>query len=44
MRDLNSLTDKAALPWHEHPCFAGDALDIASSEADFRTAYTGFED
>ena len=44
MRDLNALTDKAALPWHEHRSFAGDALDIASSGADFRTAYAGFED
>jgi len=42
MRDLNTLTDEAALPWHEHQCFAGDVLDIASSGPEFRTAYDGF--
>ena len=44
MQDLNTLTDKTALPWHEHQCFAGDALDIASSGPEFRAAYAGFED
>ena len=43
MRDLNTLTDNEALPWHAHECFAGDALDIASSGPDFRLAYAGFE-
>ncbi len=43
MRDLNALTDQSALPWHEHRCFAGDALDIASSGPDFRMAYAGLE-
>lgn len=43
MRDLNTLTDNEALPWQAHQCFAGDALDIASSGPDFRVAYAGFE-
>lgn len=43
MRDLNTLTDKEALPWHTHDCFGEDGLDIASSGAKFRVGYTEFD-
>jgi tagatose 1,6-diphosphate aldolase len=41
MRDLNSLTDKAALPWHQHSCFAGKT-NVSQEDASFRNKYKGF--
>lgn len=44
MRDLNELTDKAAMPWHAHQCFAENTLDLAFAGPGFRVDYKGFED
>ena len=41
MRDLNALTDAQALPWQDHPVFAGDTA-AAHAGAGFRHAYSGF--
>ena len=41
MRDLNALTDRAALPWHQHAVYGGKA-GIAHEDASFRHHYKGF--
>ena len=46
MRELNALTDAAAVPWHQHACY-GDAYEEHGprpqpAAADFRQHYAGF--
>jgi tagatose 1,6-diphosphate aldolase len=41
MRDLNTLTDAKALPWHAHECFGGKT-GVAREDASFRHHYAGF--
>lgn len=41
MDELNALTDAHALPWHDHPCFAGHP-GIRPADASFRHVYKGF--
>lgn len=38
MREINQLTDQAALPWYEHGCFA-DGVELAHAGSCFATAY-----
>jgi tagatose 1,6-diphosphate aldolase len=42
MRDLIALTDGAARPWHQHPCFGDAGAGVAPADASFRHAYPGF--
>ena len=42
MRDLNALTDRAALPWHKHKIFGARGARIARRDASFRHHYQGF--
>jgi len=39
MRDLNTLTEAAATPWHTHACFGGDGLAFCDPTAGFRHVY-----
>jgi tagatose 1,6-diphosphate aldolase len=41
MRELNALTDKAAMPWFEHPVYGG-TLGVPAREGAFRHHYEGF--
>ena len=41
MRDINALTDRAALPWHKHGVFGGKT-GLANPDASFRHHYRGF--
>jgi tagatose 1,6-diphosphate aldolase len=41
MRDLNALTDKAAMPWHQHTCFAGKTT-LLREDSNFRNHYADF--
>ena len=42
MRDLNSLTDASARPWHTHPCFGTGGARVEPADSSFRHAYAGF--
>jgi tagatose 1,6-diphosphate aldolase len=42
MRELNSLTDAAARPWHTHPCFGTGGARVEPADSSFRHAYAGF--
>ncbi len=42
MRDLNELTDSAAMPWHSHSCFGAEGAHFTPSDASFRKSYGGF--
>ncbi len=42
MRELNALTDAAATPWHEHPCYGEAGPRVLPADASFRHAYPGF--
>jgi tagatose 1,6-diphosphate aldolase len=42
MRDLNALTDAAALPWHAHPCWGPEGARFAPADPSFRHVYPGF--
>lgn len=42
MRSLVSLTDAAARPWHEHPCFGQVGARVEPADSSFRHAYAGF--
>jgi len=42
MRELNSLTDAAARPWHTHPCFGTSGAHVEPADSSFRHAYAGF--
>jgi len=42
MRELNSLTDAAARPWHAHPCFGPGGARVEPADSSFRHAYAGF--
>ncbi|WP_299870454.1 tagatose 1,6-diphosphate aldolase [uncultured Hoeflea sp.] len=39
MRDLNALTDAAALPWHRHPVFGADGVGFVPADQSFRHVY-----
>lgn len=39
MRDLNALTDAAALPWHRHPVFGADGAGFVPADQSFRHVY-----
>jgi tagatose 1,6-diphosphate aldolase len=41
MRELNDLTDRAATPWFEHPCFRGN-VTVPHLDGSFRHHYKGF--
>jgi tagatose 1,6-diphosphate aldolase len=41
MRDLNTLTDAKAKPWHQHPVFGGEPT-VPHEDASFRNHYNGF--
>lgn len=41
MRRINTLTDAAATPWTEHPCFSEKPL-LEPADATFRSVYEGF--
>ncbi|MEZ5871185.1 MAG: tagatose 1,6-diphosphate aldolase [Nitratireductor sp.] len=41
MRELNSLTDKEALPFHEHECYAGRGGRFHPRDETFRHVYAG---
>jgi tagatose 1,6-diphosphate aldolase len=41
MRELNDLTDRAATPWFEHPCFGGK-VTVPHPDGSFRHHYKGF--
>jgi tagatose 1,6-diphosphate aldolase len=41
MRELNDLTDRAATPWFEHPCFGGN-VTVPHPDGSFRHHYKGF--
>jgi tagatose 1,6-diphosphate aldolase len=41
MRDLNTLTDRKATPWHRHPVFGGN-VGVAHPDGSFRNHYSGF--
>ena len=43
MRELNTLTDAAATPWHEHACYGEPGERGESGDGDFRKHYAGFE-
>ncbi|RME65626.1 MAG: tagatose 1,6-diphosphate aldolase, partial [Alphaproteobacteria bacterium] len=42
MKDLNDLTDTAALPWHRHACFGEGGARLVPADASFRHVYPGF--
>lgn len=42
MRELNALTDAAATPWHQHPCYGTAGPSVLPADASFRHAYPGF--
>jgi tagatose 1,6-diphosphate aldolase len=42
MRELNSLTDAAARPWHAHPCFGPGGARVEPADSSFRHLYAGF--
>jgi tagatose 1,6-diphosphate aldolase len=42
MKDLNALTDAVALPWHDHPVFAGGGARFSPADASFRHSYADF--
>jgi tagatose 1,6-diphosphate aldolase len=42
MRALNTLTDRAARPWHRHPCYGPDGPKVRPDDASFRHVYPGF--
>lgn len=42
MRSLNELTDRAAMPWHVHPCFGSSGARVMPADATFRHVYSGF--
>lgn len=42
MRELNSLTDAAARPWHTHPCYGPGGARVEPADSSFRHAYDGF--
>ena len=42
MRELNTLTDTAATPWHEHTCYGKQGNRPRPADAGFRQHYAGF--
>lgn len=42
MRELNALTDAAAMPWHRHPCYGEAGPHVVPADASFRHVYPGF--
>jgi len=42
MRELNSLTDASARPWHTHPCFGPGGARVEPADSSFRHLYAGF--
>lgn len=42
MRDLNALTDAAALPWHQHACYGPAGARLEPADQRFRHVYPGF--
>ncbi len=42
MRELNALTDAAALPWHQHPCYGASGPCVLPADGTFRHVYAGF--
>lgn len=42
MRELNALTDRAARPWHRHPCYGARGPRVLPDDASFRHHYPGF--
>jgi hypothetical protein len=41
MRELNALTDGAAMPWFEHPVYGGK-VGVPAQNGAFRRHYKGF--
>jgi tagatose 1,6-diphosphate aldolase len=44
MQELNALTDAAALPWTDHPCYGPQGPRVEPADASFRHLYPGFGD
>lgn len=42
MRELNSLTDAMARPWHTHPCYGAAGARVEPADSTFRHVYAGF--
>lgn len=42
MRDINSLTDSQAAPWHGHACYGPGGARFDPADASFRHIYPGF--
>lgn len=42
MREINSLTDAEATPWHRHACFGPSGPKISPVGSEFRHHYSGF--
>ncbi len=42
MKDLNTLTDAEALPWHTHACFKGAGDAFVPDDGSFRHGYADF--
>jgi tagatose 1,6-diphosphate aldolase len=42
MRELNTLTDAAAQPWHLHPCYGTGGARVEPADSSFRHGYAGF--
>lgn len=42
MHSLNALTDAAARPWAQHPCYGAGGARIQPADASFRHVYPGF--
>jgi tagatose 1,6-diphosphate aldolase len=42
MRELNSLTDAMARPWHSHPCYGAAGARVEPADSTFRHVYAGF--
>jgi hypothetical protein len=40
---INTLTDAAATPWFDHPCFGGEAA-VENADASFRIHYASMGD
>ena len=42
MRDLNTLTDRAARPWHQHSCYGSGGASLQPADQTFRHQYPEF--
>jgi tagatose 1,6-diphosphate aldolase len=42
MRELNTLTDSAATPWHAHPVYGAEGARVSPSDSSFRHQYGDF--